>query len=70
MMQKEVIVLFTGGIKTDAQTGAWRTLLVGEGEAGGFCNDRWRVEAAVFLWARLQCPIVVCGGPRNTPECP
>lgn len=63
MSTRRAIVLHTGGIVFDK--GSWRTLRLGEGENGGFCNDYLRVAAAAELRHILQCPIIVCGGLRN-----
>ena len=64
-MAEEIIALLTGGITIDEKTKQWRTLRLGEGEAGGFCNDRLRVEAGFVLWRSLKCSIITCGGLRN-----
>lgn len=67
-MAKQTIALLTGGITKDEKTGRWRTLRLGESEAGGFCNDRLRVKATAVLWQRLKCPVITCGSLRNNYE--
>jgi hypothetical protein len=64
-MDNRVLFLHTGGIK-QRPDGSRRSLLVGDEEAGGFCNDRWRVEAAARLFQEGPRAIIVLGGPCNT----
>ena len=68
-MYNGILLLHTGGVK-QRPDGTWRSQFVGDEEAGGFCNDRWRVEAAASLLQERPRAVIVLGGPCNTDYLP
>ncbi len=62
---KKTIVVLGGGMRQD-ETGRWRTVGFREGGDGhALTNDRWRVDAAYYLWRDDKNSIIIASGGKG-----